>query len=606
MTLRLTLSGYLADRSAERVAEEEAGTEEVDPRDGGHGDEPADSDPSIAALALAMGTVADRTSEQRTALELSAADFAAAELEVIELAVAMGGLVERPSAPHAAAEPAAAAEQQVDDRLAAPDTAAEETEAEVGEPAPGDIEDVHEATPEDAPEAPGETASAPEWDGAQEAGAAPRTPAAEDLEQAVVAVLGLDHAGLPAAIALRSGGARVIGVERSATRLASIRSGASQLSRPEQELLREHLSGRGFVLTEDTETLAAAEYVLICVPAPVDRERRPNGEPLRQACEAVVRHARPGQTIVLTSTTYVGSTRELLVEPLEREGLRVGEDVFVAFSPERADPGVDGHGQRETPRVVGAVSERCHERASRLLAHVSRGLHRVSSPEAAEMAKLYENAFRAVNIALAFEIADACRPHELDPLEVTGAAATKPFGFLAHHPSAGVGGACIGVDPHHLAEPLRGGGRPATLTEEALRKIAARPRQVVWRAQELLIRAGRQLHDARVLVVGAAYKPGVADSRHSPGVEIVTRLQAEGADVDYHDPLIPELLVGDEALCGVDPDPRRDASRFGPEDYDLAIVVVVHPGHDYGWLRRIPEVLDCTYSCEGGRRRFLP
>ena len=435
---------------------------------------------------------------------------------------------------------------------------------------------------------------------------APERPAAPDLEQAVVAVYGLDYAGLPAAIALRSAGARVIGIERSATRLAAIRSLAVQLSGSEQELLRTHLAGRGFVLTEDTDTLAAAEFVLISVPTSVDGERRPNPEPLAQACEAAVLHARAGQTIVLTATTHVGATRELLVEPLEQRGLHVGEDVFVAFAPDRCDPGVPEHGPRRTPRVVGAVSERCYEHASKLLAHVSGELHRVSSPQAAEMVRLYESSFRAVNIALAFEMADACRPHDLDPIEVTEAVATKPFGFLAHYPSAGVGGSCVGVDPHHLTEPLRGGGRPATVTEEALRKIAARPRQVIWRAQELLIRSGRQLDDARILVVGAAYKPGLADSRDSPGVEIITRLQAEGAEVDYHDPLIPELRIGDETICGVDPDPRRDASRFGPEDYALAIVVTVHPDHDYGWLRRVPEVLDCTYHTEGGRRRFLP
>jgi nucleotide sugar dehydrogenase len=222
------------------------------------------------------------------------------------------------------------------------------------------------------------------------------------------------------------------------------------------------------------------------------------------------------------------------------------------------------------------------------------------------MVKLYESTFRAVNIALALEMADACRAHGLDPIEVTDAAATKPFGFLAHYPSAGVGGCGIGVDPHLLTQPLRGGGRPATVTEEALRKVAGRPRQVVWRAQELLIRGGKQLNDARVLVVGASYKPGIADCRQAPGVEIITRLQAEGTLVDYHDPLVPELQIGGDSISSVDPDPRRDGSGFGPEDYALAIVVTTHPGHDYGWLRRVPEVLDCTYRAEGGRRRYLP
>ena len=222
------------------------------------------------------------------------------------------------------------------------------------------------------------------------------------------------------------------------------------------------------------------------------------------------------------------------------------------------------------------------------------------------MSKLYENTFRTVNIALAFEMADACRVHRLDPIEITEAAASRPSGFLAHHPSAGVGGGHIGVDPHHLTLPARRGGSPATITEEALRKVAARPRQVVWRAQELLARSGIRREEARVLVVGAAYKPGTAATAHAPAVEIITRLAAEGIAVDYHDPLVPELRIDDEMVCGVDPDPRRDASGFGPEDYALAIVVTVHPGYDYGWLRRVPEVLDCTYRTPGGRRRFTP
>jgi UDP-N-acetyl-D-glucosamine dehydrogenase len=308
---------------------------------------------------------------------------------------------------------------------------------------------------------------------------------------------------------------------------------------------------------------------------------------------------------VLTSTTYVGCTRELLVEPLAERGLRVGEDVYVAFAPERIDPGVAGHEQLQTPRVIGAVSETCFRRAAELLRHTCKHLHRVSSPEAAEMVKLYENTFRAVNIALAFEIAEACRTHGLEPLEVTDGAASKPYGFMAHYPSAGVGGHCIGVDPHYLLHPLRERGRPARIAEEALRKLAGRPRHVVWRAHEVLVELGGAGGGARPGRRGLL-QVGVADSREAPAVEIITRLRAEGAHVDYHDPLVPELALGDELLHGVDPDPRRDGGGFGPEDYDLTIVTTVHAEHDYRWLNRCPAVLDCTYRTPGGRRRFLP
>ncbi len=425
---------------------------------------------------------------------------------------------------------------------------------------------------------------------------------------AVVAVVGLGYVGLPTAIAMRNAGCRMIGIDVSARRLQAIRAGEAELLESEHADLQTHLAGEGFALTDRIEALDAADLVLICVPTPLDEQHLPDPEILRGACAAVVAHARPGQTLVLTSTTYVGCTHELLVRPLAERGLLVGEDVYVAFAPERIDPGVAGHEQLQTPRVLGGVTETCFRQAAELLRHTCKQLHRVSSPEAAEMVKLYENTFRAVNIALAFEIAEACRTHGLDPVEVTEGAASKPYGFMAHYPSAGVGGHCIAVDPHYLLHPLRERGRPARVAEEALRKLAGRPRHVAWRAHEILVELGLRLLDARILVVGVSYKAGVADTREAPAVEIITRLRAEGARVDYHDPLVAELELGDggEALRAVDPDPRRDGAGFGPEDYDLAIVATVHPEHDYGWLARCPAVLDCTYRTPGGRRRFLP
>jgi UDP-N-acetyl-D-glucosamine dehydrogenase len=435
---------------------------------------------------------------------------------------------------------------------------------------------------------------------------APETADPASVEHAVVAVVGLGYVGLPTAIALRAAGARIVGIDTSPRRLEEIRGGTAELLSSEQEQLHAHLQDGGLLLTDSIDALTAADLVMICVPTPIDAQRRPNPEALRRACASVVEHARPGQTFVLTSTTYVGCTRELLVEPLAERGLRTGEDVFIAFAPERIDPGVPDHEQLLTPRVIGAVTETCFRRAERLLRHTCKNLHRVSSPEAAEMVKLYENTFRAVNIALAFEMAEACKAHHLDPVEVTDGAATKPFGFMAHYPSAGVDGHCIGVDPHYLLHPLRERGRPAKLAEEALSKVAGRPRHVVWRAHELLAHGGGALRDARVLVVGVSYKPGIADSREAPAVEIIERLMAEDANVDFHDPYVPSLKIDGELMHGVDPDPRRDKSGFGPEDYDLTIVVTVHPDHDYGWLRRCPVVLDCTYRTPAGGQRFLP
>jgi UDP-N-acetyl-D-glucosamine dehydrogenase len=423
--------------------------------------------------------------------------------------------------------------------------------------------------------------------------------------KALVAVVGLGHVGLPSAVALRRAGFRVLGIDTSSSRLSEIRGGLAELSPGDAEELRGQLRDDGFVLSGELDALTDAELVLICAPTTVDAQGRPNCEALKRACAAVVRHARAGQTLVLTSSTYVGSTRELLVEPLAERGLCVGEDVFVAFSPDRIVPGSSEREQLSTPRVVGAVTETCFAHAAELLRPLSDTLHRVSSPAAAEMVRLYESTFRAVNIALAFELADVCRTHALDPIEVTDAAASKPFGFMAHYPSAGAGGHAVGVDPQFLLHPLRDRGGSAPLAETAMRTLAARPQRVATRAHQLLLRSGRQLRDVRVLVVGAGYKPGVADCANSPAAEIVSRLQDEGIHVDFHDPLVRTLRVDGEDIHGIDPDPRRDASGFGPEDYDLAILVTIQPGCDYGWLRRCPEVLDGTYRQRTGRRHFL-
>jgi UDP-N-acetyl-D-glucosamine dehydrogenase len=427
-----------------------------------------------------------------------------------------------------------------------------------------------------------------------------------DTNRAVVAVVGLGYVGLSTAIALRGAGFRIIGIDSSARRLRAIAACEVELLRSEREGLSHYLAGDGFVLTDSGRAIDAADLAVICAPTPLDEECRPDTRPLQAACASVVRHAHPEQTIVLTSTTYVGCTRELLVQPLAERGLRVGEDVFVAFAPERIDPGVEEHSQMRTPRVVGGVSESCFRRAADVLRHTCEGIERVSSPEAAEMVKLYENTFRAVNIALAFELAEACNSYGLDVAEVTEGAASKPYGFMAHQPSAGVGGHCIAVDPHYLAHPLRERERPAIVAEAALRKLAGRPRHVVRRAEEVLDEAGGSVAGARVLIVGASYKPGVADAHESPAREIARLLFREGAEVDYHDPLVASMRVGERTLRSVTPDPRVDPSGFGPEDYDLTIVVTVHPEHDYGWLARCPVVLDCTYATIAGRRRMVP
>jgi len=413
-----------------------------------------------------------------------------------------------------------------------------------------------------------------------------------------VAVLGLGYVGLPTSIGLAEQGMRVIGVDVSERRLQDVSEGSVDLADPERERLRSAVELGGLTLTSDPGALQAADAVVICVPTPVDENFAPDLRFIRGACNTVVEQARRDQVIVLTSTTYVGTTRELLIQPLAERGLRAGCEVFVAFSPERIDPGNRRFTQEDTPRVVGGATSECARSAAAIVGGVAARVHVVSSPETAEMTKLYENTFRAVNIAFANEMAGASRSYGLDPVEITRAAATKPYGFMAFQPGPGVGGHCIPCDPHYLLEGLRGRRGYAPVTERAMKSIAMRPTAVVCRALEVLAEQGVRAGEARVLVVGAAYKPGVRDVREAPAVRIMRELAHDGVAVSYHDPLV-RSLEADENLA------LLSVPRPHPADYDLALLVTLHHGQDYAWLDDFDHVLDCTYETPLGRKRAL-
>jgi len=342
--------------------------------------------------------------------------------------------------------------------------------------------------------------------------------------------------------------------------------------------------------------MAAADAVIICVPTPVDGDYLPELTALTGACADVVANARAGQTIILTSTTYVGTTAELLAEPLRRRGLEPGTDIFVAFSPERIDPGNPDHQVEDTPRVVGGITAECATRAARIISLMTSQVYVVSSTGAAEATKLYENIFRAVSLALANEFADACGVLQLDPIEVTLAAATKPYGFLATFPGPGVGGHCIPCDPHYLLWQLGTQGHSSPLIEQAMRSIRKRPERVVERAAEVLAADGSELSGARVLVVGASYKPGVRDLRESSAVPMIASLQSKGADVHYFDQLVPDLKLPDGTVLRSETDPDSV--------WDLVIVHTLHPGTDHSWAGK-SRVLDATYRFDSAAVRAV-
>lgn len=405
-----------------------------------------------------------------------------------------------------------------------------------------------------------------------------------------VAIVGLGYVGLPTAVGLAHHGIRVVGFDVSPRRLAAIREQCVDLTPADRERLTTSLSSELLMLTDHADVLRHVDAIIICVPTPVDDHLSPDLTALRTACSSVVSHAVPGQVIVLTSTTYVGCTNDLLVKPLEARDLVVGRDVFVAFSPERINPGADALPQESVPRIVGGHTEACAEQARRLITSISQNVHLVSSPEAAEMCKLQENIFRAVNIALANELADVAGRLGLDPIEVLEAAATKPYGFMSFRPGPGVGGHCIPCDPHYLLWQLRGGAVQAPLIEQTMASIAKRPYQVVERVVAGLADAGVPRGGARILVAGVTYKPGVKDVRESPALVIIERMLELGMRVEFTDPLVSSLRAGGRQLTS------RTATRALAESVDFIVLHTRQPFDDLEWLRCSTPVLDTSYG----------
>jgi UDP-N-acetyl-D-glucosamine dehydrogenase len=327
---------------------------------------------------------------------------------------------------------------------------------------------------------------------------------------------------------------------------------------------------------------------VICVPTPVDEHLVPDLAILKSACDTVVANAVPGQTIMLTSTTYVGCTQDFLVDPLRERGLRAGREVSVAFSAERIDPGNDAFDQSLVPRVVGGATERCRADAVALLRRYALEVHEVGSLAAAEMTKLLENTFRAVNIALANEFADICDHLGIEVNDVIDAAATKPYGFMPFRPGPGVGGHCIPCDPHYLLWQLKRDRVDAPLIERTMGEIAQRPGRVVEQAKERLAENGAALRRSKVLVVGVSYKPDVADLRESPALEILERLEGAGARIGYLDHHFPSLrLPSGRELEGVE-----DPASFGA---DLVLIHTAHKDVDLSWVTPAQTVLDTRY-----------
>jgi UDP-N-acetyl-D-glucosamine dehydrogenase len=392
---------------------------------------------------------------------------------------------------------------------------------------------------------------------------------------ATVGVLGLGYVGLTEAVALARAGYGVTGFEVNRERIEAVQSGRSYIiDVPDEELLWAVRSW-SFSATADFQRLRDMDVILICVPTPLGKTKAPDISYILAAVDAIQACLRPGQLVVLESTTYPGTTTEVVLPALEKTGLRVGEEFHLCFSPERINPGDREHTVLTVPRIVGGVTPECTDVATALFARIASEVVAVSSPQAAEMVKLLENTFRAVNIGLANEMALMCRALGADVWEVIEAAASKPFGFMPFYPGPGLGGHCIPVDPLYLSWKARIKGFEPRFIDLAHQVNGAMPRFVVTLLAETLNARGRSVNGSRILVLGVTYKRDVNDIRESPALEIIADLMRRGATVLYHDPYVPSLVVGDRALESA---PLDDAVLQGA---DCVLILTDHTVIDY-------------------------
>ncbi|GAB3084780.1 nucleotide sugar dehydrogenase [Isoptericola nanjingensis] len=394
-----------------------------------------------------------------------------------------------------------------------------------------------------------------------------------------LAVVGLGYVGLPLAQEAVASGLRVAGFDIDEARVEGLRAGRSAVDDISNRQVAE-MTAAGFVAGTDERLLRRARAVVICVPTPLGADGGPDLTAVRSAVVTVGRNLQPGTLVVLESTTFPGTTEDIVAPILsEHSGLSAGTDFHLAFSPERVDPGNGTFGVRNTPKVVGGLTPACTDRATALYSAFVDRVVPVSSPREAETAKLLENTYRQVNIALVNELAQACHDLGIDVWDVIGAASTKPFGFQPFRPGVGVGGHCIPIDPMYLSAHLREQtGRPLRMAELAQEINVAMPSYVARRSQDLLNDAGVPLRGARVLLLGVAYKRDISDDRETPARPLAQALLSHGAQVEYHDPHVPEW--GEPGVGRVDDEELRAAVA----EADLVILVQKHSAYDLAGL----------------------
>ena len=414
-----------------------------------------------------------------------------------------------------------------------------------------------------------------------------------ERREALFGIIGLGYVGLPLAVELGRAGFRVLGYDVSRRVVDGLNAGHSHIKDISDADLQEVLKAGRFEATADPARLAEPDAISICVPTPLGKYKDPDVSYIVAATEAVTATLRRGQAVILESTTYPGTTREIMLPALESTGLRVGEDFFLAFSPERVDPGNERYHTRNTPKVVGGITEACRRVCCALYQPAIDSLVPVSSTEAAELVKLLENTFRSVNIGLVNEMAIVCEKLGVNVWEVIDAAATKPFGFMKFTPGPGLGGHCIPIDPHYLAWKMRGLNYKTRFIDLAGEVNTEMPVFWVRQAIEALNRHSRSMRGSKVLVLGVAYKKDIDDMRESPALDIIRLLEQQGAQVSYHDPHVTRFNEDGHEFRSVPLTEEAVAAA------DCVLIVTDHTAIDFAMVQRAARLVVDTRNAMG-------
>lgn len=420
---------------------------------------------------------------------------------------------------------------------------------------------------------------------------------------ALVGVIGMGYVGLPLAVELGRENFKVIGIDIREEKVGLVNSGRSDIDDVKDENLQPLVKAGKIEATTDFSALRKVDCVAICVPTPLSKTKDPDVSYILSAVGQVQKYLHPGQLVILESTTYPGTTEELILPMLEETGLKVGKDFFLAFSPERVDPGNESYTTKNTPRVVGGITPQCTEIAKIFYEQTIIRAVPLSSTKSAEMVKLLENTFRSVNIGLVNEVALMCDRLGIDVWEIIDAAKTKPFGFMPFYPGPGLGGHCIPIDPHYLSWKLKSLNYYARFIELAGDINSRMPEYVVERVNRALNQKKKSLKGSKILVLGVAYKRDIKDVRESPALDVIKLLENGGAEVTYNDPQVPSVRMDDSVMKSV------ELTEALLKSVDCVVVLTDHTAYDYEWIvqnsQLIMDTRNATKNVKPNKKKIV-